>query len=168
MTKVRKNIGTLKTINGVKARLEELKKSLPEGVEIVTVYDRSGLINRAIENLTGKLIEEIAVVALVCIIFLLHFRSAFVAIFTLPVAILISFLLMYKQGVNANIMSLGGIAIAIGVMVDAAIVMIENAHKHLEFFQAASLLCVLARMRSRPLTALKHAWKNSRRACRKA
>ena len=122
----------LKTIDGVKARLEELKKSLPEGVEIVTVYDRSGLINRAIENLTGKLIEEIAVVALVCIIFLLHFRSAFVAIFTLPVAILISFLLMYKQGVNANIMSLGGIAIAIGVMVDAAIVMIENAHKHLE------------------------------------
>ena len=122
----------LKTINGVKARLEELKKSLPEGVEIVTVYDRSGLINRAIENLTGKLIEEIAIVAFVCIIFLLHFRSAFVAIFTLPVAILISFILMYKQGVNANIMSLGGIAIAIGVMVDAAIVMIENAHKHLE------------------------------------
>jgi len=122
----------LKTINGVKARLEELKKSLPEGVEIVTVYDRSGLINRAIENLTRKLIEEIAIVAFVCIIFLLHFRSAFVAIFTLPVAILISFILMYKQGVNANIMSLGGIAIAIGVMVDAAIVMIENAHKHLE------------------------------------
>ncbi len=122
----------LKTINGVKARLEELKKSLPEGVEIVQVYDRSGLINRAIDNLTGKLIEEIAVVALVCIIFLLHFRSAFVAIFTLPVAILISFIIMFKQGVNANIMSLGGIAIAIGVMVDAAIVMIENAHKHLE------------------------------------
>jgi Cu(I)/Ag(I) efflux system membrane protein CusA/SilA len=122
----------LKTINGVKKRLDELKNSLPEGVEIVEVYDRSGLINRAIENLKGKLTEEIIVVAIVCIVFLLHFRSAFVAIFTLPVAILISFLIMYNQGVNANIMSLGGIAIAIGAMVDAAIVMIENAHKHIE------------------------------------
>ena len=122
----------LKTINGVKARLEELKQSLPEGVEIVPVYDRSGLIERAIENLKGKLIEESIVVALVCIIFLLHFRSAFVAIFTLPVGILIAFLVMYQQGINANIMSLGGIAIAIGAMVDAAIVMIENAHKHIE------------------------------------
>lgn len=122
----------LETIASVKKRLAELKQSLPEGVEIVEVYDRSGLINRAIDNLTQKLTEEIVVVALVCIIFLLHFRSAFVAIFTLPVAILISFLIMHKQGVNANIMSLGGIAIAIGAMVDAAIVMIENAHKHLE------------------------------------
>ncbi len=122
----------LKTIEGVKKRLNELKQSLPEGVEVVEVYDRSGLINRAIDNLTGKLVEEIVVVALVCILFLLHFRSAFVAIFSLPVAILISFLIMYKQGVNANIMSLGGIAIAIGAMVDAAIVMIENTHKHIE------------------------------------
>ena len=122
----------LKTIDGVKARLEELKKSLPEGVEIVPVYDRSGLIKRAIENLKGKLFEESIVVALVCIIFLMHLRSAFVAIFTLPVGILIAFLVMSKQGINANIMSLGGIAIAIGAMVDAAIVMIENAHKHIE------------------------------------
>lgn len=122
----------LTTINGVKNRLEELKKSLPEGVEIVPVYDRSGLIERAIDNLTGKLVEESIVVALVCIIFLLHFRSAFVAIFTLPVGILIAFMVMNQQGINANIMSLGGIAIAIGAMVDAAIVMIENAHKHIE------------------------------------
>jgi len=122
----------LKTIEGVKKRLKELQASLPEGIEIVEVYDRSGLIERAIENLTGKLIEEMVVVTIVCILFLLHFRSALVAIFTLPVAILISFLIMYKQGVNANIMSLGGIAIAIGAMVDAAIVMIENAHKHIE------------------------------------
>lgn len=122
----------LKTINGVKQRLNELKRSLPEGVEIVEVYDRSGLIERAIDNLKGKLIEESIVVALVCIIFLMHFRSAFVAIFTLPVGILISFVVMQQQGINANIMSLGGIAIAIGAMVDAAIVMIENAHKHIE------------------------------------
>ncbi|MCG8605381.1 CusA/CzcA family heavy metal efflux RND transporter, partial [bacterium] len=122
----------LKTITGVKAKLEDLKRSLPEGVEIVEVYDRSGLIERAIGNLKGKLLEEILIVALVCVLFLLHFRSAFVAIFTLPVAILISFLIMSWQGINANIMSLGGIAIAIGAMVDAAIVMIENAHKHLE------------------------------------
>ncbi|MFQ5706026.1 MAG: efflux RND transporter permease subunit [bacterium] len=122
----------LKTIDGVKAKLEQLKKSLPKGVEIVPVYDRSGLIERAIENLRGKLVEESIVVALVCIIFLLHFRSAFVAIFTLPVGILIAFMIMHRQGINANIMSLGGIAIAIGAMVDAAIVMIENAHKHIE------------------------------------
>ncbi|MFQ5675760.1 MAG: efflux RND transporter permease subunit [bacterium] len=122
----------LKTIDGVKVKLEELKKSLPKGVEIEPVYDRSGLIERAIENLRGKLIEESIVVALVCILFLLHFRSAFVAIFTLPVGILIAFMIMHLQGINANIMSLGGIAIAIGAMVDAAIVMIENAHKHIE------------------------------------
>jgi len=122
----------LKTIEGVKARLKELQRSLPEGVEIVEVYDRSGLIESAIENLKGKLLEESLVVALVCIIFLLHFRSAFVAIFTLPVGILLAFLVMNWQGINANIMSLGGIAIAIGAMVDAAIVMIENAHKHIE------------------------------------
>ena len=122
----------LKTIHGVKEKLEELKKGLPEGVEIVPVYDRSGLIESAIDNLEGKLIEESIVVAIVCIIFLLHLRSSFVAIFTLPVGILISFMVMHRMGINANIMSLGGIAIAIGAMVDAAIVMIENAHKHLE------------------------------------
>jgi Cu(I)/Ag(I) efflux system membrane protein CusA/SilA len=122
----------LKTIHLVKQKLEELKKGLPEGVTIKSAYDRSGLIERAIDNLKGKLLEESLIVALVTIIFLLHFRSAFVAIFTLPMGILIAFLVMYYQGLNANIMSLGGIAIAIGAMVDAAIVMIENAHKHIE------------------------------------
>jgi len=122
----------LVTIDLVKEKMEELKKGLPPGVTIKTAYDRSGLIKKAINNLTGKLIEEIIIVALVCIIFLLHFRSAFVAIFTLPMGILIAFIIMSYQGINANIMSLGGIAIAIGVMVDAAIVMIENAHKHIE------------------------------------
>ena len=122
----------LKTIHAVKQKLEELKKGLPEGVTIKTAYDRSSLIERAIDNLKGKLLEESIIVALVTILFLLHFRSAFVAIFTLPMGILMSFLVMYYQGLNANIMSLSGIAIAIGAMVDAAIVMIENAHKHLE------------------------------------
>ncbi len=122
----------LTTIERVKAKLEELKAGLPEGVEIVSVYDRSSLIWKSIEVLGRKLTEEMIVVALVCILFLLHFRSAFVAIFTLPVGILASFLIMYPLGINANIMSLGGIAIAIGVMVDASVVMVENAHKHLE------------------------------------
>jgi Cu(I)/Ag(I) efflux system membrane protein CusA/SilA len=122
----------LKTIHAVKQKLEELKKGLPEGVTIKTAYDRSSLIERAIDNLKGKLLEESIIVALVTILFLLHFRSAFVAIFTLPMGILMSFLVMYYQGLNANIMSLSGIAIAIGAMVDAAIVMIENAHKHIE------------------------------------
>ena len=122
----------LAVIERVKERLSELKSGLPEGVVLHTAYDRSGLINRAIDNLQDKLIEEILIVALVCVVFLLHFRSAFVAIITLPIGILISFIVMYNQGINANIMSLGGIAIAIGVMVDAAIVMVENAHKHLE------------------------------------
>ncbi|MXW63586.1 MAG: efflux RND transporter permease subunit [Bacteroidetes bacterium SB0662_bin_6] len=122
----------LKTIDAVKAKLEELKTGLPEGITIQTVYDRSSLIERAIDNLKGKLLEESLIVALVTILFLLHFRSAFVAIFTLPMGILIAFLVMYYQGLNANIMSLSGIAIAIGAMVDAAIVMIENAHKHME------------------------------------
>ncbi len=122
----------LKTIDAVKAKLEELKAGLPEGVTIQAVYDRSSLIERAIENLKGALLEESIIVALVTILFLLHFRSAFVAIFTLPMGILIAFLIMYFQGLNANIMSLSGIAIAIGAMVDAAIVMIENAHKHME------------------------------------
>ena len=122
----------LKTIDAVKAKLEELKAGLPEGVTIQAVYDRSNLIKRAIENLKGKLLEESLIVALVTILFLLHIRSALVAIFTLPMGILIAFLIMHAQGLNANIMSLSGIAIAIGAMVDAAIVMIENAHKHIE------------------------------------
>mgnify|MGYP006282023849 FL=1 len=122
----------LEVIKRVKAKLADLEKGLPEGVEILTGYDRSALIQRAVDTLKTKLTEEMIVVALVCIIFLLHFRSAFVAIFTLPVGILMSFMIMYPFNVNANIMSLGGIAIAIGVMVDASIVMVENAHKHLE------------------------------------
>ena len=122
----------LKVIQGVKDKLEQLKAGLPEGVAIKTVYDRSALILRAVDNLKGTLIEESLIVALVCIIFLIHFRSALVAIFTLPVGVLISFIIMERQGINANVMSLAGIAIAIGAMVDAAIVMIENAHKHIE------------------------------------
>ncbi|MGL5372832.1 MAG: efflux RND transporter permease subunit [Aeromonas veronii] len=120
------------TIDGVKARLAELKSSLPEGVEIVTVYDRSDLIQRAIDNLSGKLLEEFAVVVLVCLAFLFHLRSSLVVVITLPIAILTAFIVMHLQGINANIMSLGGIAIAIGAMVDGAIVMIENVHKHME------------------------------------
>ncbi len=120
------------TIDGVKQRLETLKKGLPEGVEIVTVYDRSALIERAVENLWHKLLQEFAVVVLVCIIFLFHIRSSLVAIISLPVGILVAFIVMHMQGLNANIMSLGGIAIAIGAMIDGAIVMIENMHKHIE------------------------------------
>ncbi|WP_309662992.1 efflux RND transporter permease subunit [Sphingomonas sp.] len=119
-------------IDGVRTKLDELKKSLPAGVEIVTTYDRSGLIDRAVENLKGKLLEEFIIVALVCALFLWHARSALIAILTLPLGILFAFSVMRLQGVNANIMSLGGIAIAIGAMVDASVVMIENAHKHLE------------------------------------
>jgi len=119
-------------IDGVKAKLAELKASLPPGVEIVTTYDRSGLIDRAVDNLTSKLIEEFIVVALVCALFLWHVRSALVAILTLPLGILFALIVMRLQGINANIMSLSGIAIAIGAMVDGAVVMIENAHKHLE------------------------------------
>ncbi len=122
----------LKTIEAVKARIAEIRRSLPRGVRLRPVYDRSDLIRRAIENLKGKLIEESLIVAGVAVLFLLHFRSALVAIVTLPLGILISFIVMRWIGVNANIMSLGGIAIAIGAMVDAAIVMIENMHKHLE------------------------------------
>ncbi len=122
----------LQTIAAVKEKLRELQSGLPEGVEIVTTYDRSELILRAVDNLTEKLVEEFIVVALVCLVFLFHLRSAFVAVVTLPLGILISFIIMKQAGINANIMSLGGIAIAIGAMVDAAIVMIENAHKHLE------------------------------------
>ena len=124
-------------IGAVKTRLEELKSALPEGVEIVPVYDRSSLIDRAIQNLTHKLIEEFIVVALVCAIFLWHVRSALVAVITLPLGLALAFIAMHFQGLNANIMSLGGIAIAVGAMVDAAIVMIENAHKHIEAWEEA-------------------------------
>jgi Cu(I)/Ag(I) efflux system membrane protein CusA/SilA len=120
------------TIAAVQAKLTELKRSLPPGVEVVTTYDRSQLIDRAISNLTTKLIEEFVIVALVCGLFLWHVRSALVAILTLPLGVLIAFIVMRLQGVNADIMSLGGIAIAIGAMVDAAVVMIENAHKKIE------------------------------------
>jgi Cu(I)/Ag(I) efflux system membrane protein CusA/SilA len=122
----------LKTIDAVKARIAELERSLPDGVEIVTTYDRSALIERAVETLKGKLIMEFLVVALVCAVFLFHLRSSAVIIISLPVGILAAFIIMRLQGLNANIMSLGGIAIAIGAMVDAAIVMIENMHKHIE------------------------------------
>ena len=121
-----------KTIELVKVKLENLKKGLPQGVEIVPVYDRSKLIDSAVDNLTFKLLEEFGVVALVCIVFLFHVRSSLVAIISLPVGILVAFIIMYMQGLNANIMSLGGIAIAIGAMIDGAIVMIENMHKHME------------------------------------
>jgi len=129
---MRSGKNALQTIAAVKEKLKGLESSLPRGVEIVPVYDRSGLIERAVENLTHKLIEEFIVVAVVCFIFLFHLRSALVAIISLPLGILAAFIVMHYQGVNANIMSLGGIAIAIGAMVDAAVVMIENAHKHLE------------------------------------
>jgi len=120
------------TIKLVKEKLESLKKGLPEGVEIIPVYDRSNLITQALDNLSSKLIEELIVVALVCVVFLFHIRSSIVAIITLPMGILTAFVIMYWQGINANIMSLGGIAIAIGAMTDGAIVMIENMHKHME------------------------------------
>ncbi|MFA7387745.1 MAG: CusA/CzcA family heavy metal efflux RND transporter, partial [Thiohalobacteraceae bacterium] len=129
---MRSGENALKTIAGVKQRLAELQRSLPAGVEIVPTYDRSGLIERSVDNLRTTLIEEFIVVALVCAVFLLHLRSSLVVVIFLPLGILTAFAVMQLQGINANIMSLGGIAIAIGAMVDAAIVMIENAHKHLE------------------------------------
>ncbi|QNO25579.1 efflux RND transporter permease subunit [Sphingopyxis sp. OPL5] len=122
-------------IDGVRAKLAELKRSLPPGVEIATTYDRSGLIDRAVDNLSSKLVEEFIIVAIICALFLWHARSALVAILTLPLGILIAFIVMRLQGLNANILSLGGIAIAVGAMVDAAVVMIENAHKHLEHWE---------------------------------
>ena len=129
---MRSGENALTTIEAVKKRLAELAKSLPDGVEIVTTYDRSDLIIRAVETLKGKLIEEFLVVAFVCAVFLFHIRSSAVIILSLPVGILTAFIVMKMQGINANIMSLGGIAIAIGAMVDAAIVMVENVHKHIE------------------------------------
>jgi len=134
---MRSGKNALETIDAVKAKLEKLKPGLPPGVEIVPTYDRSSLIKRAVANLQQKLIEEFIVVALVCGVFLFHLRSAFVAIVSLPLGILMAFIVMYYQGVNANIMSLGGIAIAVGAMVDAAVVMIENAHKHVEAWHHA-------------------------------
>lgn len=123
------------TIEAVKAKLETLKPSLPAGVEIVPTYDRSLLIDRAVDNLRYKLVEEFIVVAVVCALFLFHLRSALVAVVALPIGVLAAFIVMHWQGVNANIMSLGGIAIAIGAMVDGAIVMVENVHKHIEAFE---------------------------------
>jgi len=129
---MRSGKNALETIDGVKAKLAALKASLPPGVEVVSVYDRSQLIGSAVANLRDKLIEEFIVVALVCVLFLFHLRSALVAIVSLPLGVLVAFIVMHFLGIGSNIMSLGGIAIAIGAMVDAAIVMIENAHKHLE------------------------------------
>jgi Cu(I)/Ag(I) efflux system membrane protein CusA/SilA len=134
---MRSGKNALETIAAVKAKIDKLKTSLPPGVEIVPTYDRSNLIKRAVANLNEKLIEEFIVVALVCLAFLAHLRSAFVAIVSLPLGVLMAFIVMHYQGVNANIMSLGGIAIAIGAMVDAAVVMIENAHKHIESWHRA-------------------------------
>jgi len=125
----------LQVIKDTKAKIEELRSGLPEGVEIVTTYDRSKLILSAVDNLKIKLLEEFAVVAIVCLLFLFHLRSALVAIISLPIGILAAFIVMQNQGINANIMSLGGIAIAIGAMIDGAIVMIENVHKHLEHYK---------------------------------
>ncbi len=132
---MRSGKNALETIDGIKAKLATLKSSLPIGVEVVPVYDRSTLIRAAVTNLRDKLIEEFIVVALVCVVFLFHLRSALVAIVSLPLGVLAAFIVMVYQGVNANIMSLGGIAIAIGAMVDAAIVMVENAHKHIEHYE---------------------------------
>jgi copper/silver efflux system protein len=129
---VRYGVDTRQVIQAVRARLDQAMKSLPEGVNYTIVYDRTALIDRAVETLQSKLLEESLAVALICLIFLLHFRSAVVAIIVLPVAVLMSFIVMNAQGLSSNIMSLGGIAIAIGAMVDAVIIMIENAHKHLE------------------------------------
>lgn len=129
---IRQGEDVLKTIDAVKAKLQTIKKSLPKGVEVVETYDRSSLIERAIENLKSKLFEEFIVVALICALFLFHLRSSLVVIVSLPIGVLVAMIVMYFQGINANIMSLGGIAIAIGAMVDAAIVLIENVHKHIE------------------------------------
>jgi len=129
---MRSGENALATIHGAKEKLASLKRSLPAGVEIVPTYDRSNLIERAVDNLQGKLIEEFIIVALVCAAFLFHLRSSLVVVIFLPIGILTAFIVMHAQGINANIMSLGGIAVAIGAMVDAAIVMIENVHKHLE------------------------------------
>jgi Cu(I)/Ag(I) efflux system membrane protein CusA/SilA len=134
---MRSGKNALETIEGVRARLETLKGSLPKGVEVVTTYDRSNLINAAISNLRSKLIEEFIAVAVVCALFLFHFRSSLVAIVSLPVAVLAAFIVMRYQGINANVMSLAGIAIAIGAATDASVVLVESAHKHLEAYSHA-------------------------------
>jgi len=134
---LRSGTNALAAIDAVKARLATLRSSLPPGVEVVPVYDRSGLIRAAVHNLSGKLVEEFLVVLVVCALFLWHLRSALVAVVSLPLGVLAAFVVMQQQGIGANLLSLGGIAIAIGAMVDAAVVMIENAHKHLEHFRAA-------------------------------
>lgn len=146
----------LATIKGVREKLEELKRGLPDGVEIVPVYDRGDLIERAVESLNTSLLEELLIVSLVVIMFLLHARSAFVAIITLPIGILMAFIVMRLQGLNANIMSLGGIAIAIGAMVDGAIVMVENGHKH---------LAQSGEEKGRALTRQEH-WETIEQSCR--
>ena len=135
---MRSGKNALETLNAVKAKIEALKPGLPPGVEIIETYDRTGLIERAVAHLRDKLVEEFIVVALVCAIFLYHLRSALVAVITLPLGILLAFIVMRYQGVNANIMSLGGIAIAIDAMVEAAVVMSENSHKHLEQWSHAN------------------------------
>ena len=135
---MRSGKNALETIEAVKAKIAALKPGLPPGVEIVPVYDRSNLIKRAVSNLQQKLAEEFVVVALVCLAFLVHLRSAFVAIVSLPLGVRMAFIVMRYQGVNANILSLGGLAIAIGAMVDAAVVMIEKAHKHAEAWRHAN------------------------------
>src|SRR5471030_1452818 len=140
---MRSGKNALKTLKAVKLRLNALARTLPAGVEIVPVYDRQPLIENAIVTLSHKLLEEFAVVAVVCALFLFHFRSALVAIITLPLGILGAFIVMHYQGVSANIMSLGGIAIAVGAMVDAAIVMIENMHRHLEREDADDIWAVV-------------------------
>lgn len=132
---MRYGANALETIKNVKTKLQELQQGLPEGVELVTTYDRSELINAAVDNLTYKLLEEMALVAIVCIVFLWHARSALVAVVSLPLSVMLAIWIMNGLGISANIMSLGGIAIAIGALVDAAIVMIENAHKHLYHYQ---------------------------------
>ena len=129
---VRYGADTRQVIRDVKARLEEIKPGLPEGVEILVAYDRTALIERAVDSLRSALFQQFLIVGLVCILFLAHFRSGLVAIMTLPVGILMAFIAIYLQGLNVNIMSLGGIAVAIGTMVDGGIVLVENAHKHLE------------------------------------
>lgn len=134
---MRSGKNALETIKAVKARLEALKGSLPKGVEIVTTYDRSNLINAAVDNLRSKLVEEFIAVAIVCALFLFHFRSSLVAILSLPVAVLAAFIVMRYQGVNANVMSLSGIAIAVGAATDAAVVLVESVHKHLESYTHA-------------------------------
>ena len=147
-----------KVIRDVKAKLRELEPGLPPGVTVKTTYDRSALIERSIETLRTTLIEEIVVVGLMCILFLLHARSELVAIFVVPSGVLVSFLVMHLLGINANIMSLGGIAIAIGVMVDSSVVMVENAHKHLDREEERTAAGLAARPRADVILEAARRW----------